>query len=248
MGLIQRHITEDFINHVLYGDYLLKDDAMFKGETMNETLVYQYVYEMSKYYESELISDTIKERALHGDVFKIWLSINHRTTDDNERHFLTLGLKKIVCVAADYGIRVRDYDLQRFKDIELTGEGNLYDIISEYYQQITPDYFEHSDKVVLPEWKDTPDEIKALFIYPDRFTNFLKGCYMPNGIVKDIKGIVDSYNRYRRLVPETIAKGVPKKLYKYLLGIGIIKVDNPEDNPDQRLRTFQRNLEKLQKP
>ena len=35
---------------------------------------------------------------------------------------------------------------------------------------------------------------------------------------------------------------------KYLLGIGIIKVDNPEDNPDQRLRTFQRNLEKLQKP
>ena len=176
MGLIQRHITEDFINHVLYGDYLLKDDAMFKGETMNETLVYQYVYEMSKYYESELISDTIKERALHGDVFKIWLSINHRTTDDNERHFLTLGLKKIVCVAADYGIRVRDYDLQRFKDIELTGEGNLYDIISEYYQQITPDYFEHSDKVVLPEWKDTPDEIKALFIYPDRFTNFLKGC------------------------------------------------------------------------
>lgn len=247
MGLIQRHITEDFINHVLYGDYLLKDDAMFKGETMNETLVFQYVYEMSKYYESELISDIVKERALHGDVFKIRHSIRLRTTDDCERHFLTLGLKKLVCVAADYGIRVRDYELKTFRDIDVTGEGNLYDIISEYYRQITPDYFEHSDKVVLPEWNDTPDEIKALFMYPDRFHNFLKGCYLPNGIVKDIKGIVDSYNRYRRQVPDTIAKGVPIKLYKYLLGIGIIKVDNPKDNPNQRLRTFQRNLEKLQK-
>lgn len=247
MGLIQRHITEDFINHVLYGDFLLKDDAMFKGETMNETLVFQYVYEMSKYYESELISDIVKERALHGDVFKIRLSIKHHTTDDSERHYLTLGLKKLVCVAADYGIKVRDYELREFRDIDLTGEGNLYDIISEYYRQITPDFFEHSNNVVLPEWKDIPDEIKALFQYPDRFNNFLKGCYLPNGIVKDIKGIVESYNRYRKHIPETITKGVPKLLYKYLLGIGIIKVPNPKENPDRKLRTFQRRIEELRK-
>ena len=135
MGLIQRHITEDFINHVLYGDFLLNDDAMFKGETMNETLVFQYVYEMSKYYESEKISDIVKERALHGDVFKIRLSIKHHTTGESERHYLTLGLKKLVCVAADYGIKVRDYELKAFKDIDVTGEGCLYDFISDYYKK-----------------------------------------------------------------------------------------------------------------
>ena len=249
MGLIQRHITEDFINHVLYGDFLLNDDAMFKGETMNETLVFQYVYEMSKYYESEKISDIVKERALHGDVFKIRLSIKHHTTDESERHYLTLGLKKLVCVAADYGIKVRDYELKAFKDIDVTGEGCLYDFISDYYKKngLVPDS-EGDDHLIndLPYWKDVDNDIKKIFQYPENYKNFLRGCFLPNGGVKDFEGIVDSYNRNRVQKIEYIQKPYPTKVYDFLLKIGIITVPDPE-KPNSRLRTFQRKFEKLKK-
>ena len=96
-----------------------------------------------------------------------------------------------------------------------------------------------------PEWKDVKDEIKALFRYPDKYQNFLRGCFLPNGDVKDIKGIVDSYNRNRIQNEKTIDKGAPTLLYFFLCEMDIISVT--EDKPDEKLRTFQRYIAKLKK-
>lgn len=97
---------------------------------------------------------------------------------------------------------------------------------------------------ILPEWKYVKPEIQALFKYPVNFNNFLKGCYLPNGEVKDIRGIVRSYDTHRVQDTRTIAKGIPTLLYTFLRDNGIIKV--PEDNQDLKLRTFQREMGKLQ--
>lgn len=96
-----------------------------------------------------------------------------------------------------------------------------------------------------PDWKDVDNEIKALFLYPANYKDFLRGCFLPNRKVKDIEGIVDSYNRKRVQNEKSIKKGVPTLLYKFLCKIGIISV--PEDKPDSKLRSFQRAIEKLKK-
>lgn len=133
MGLNIRHITDDFVNHVLYGDYLLDDRAIFKGEEMDETLVFSYVREMTRYYESENVPDEVKRRVLRSDFFVIWH--NYRISSDRDKYFLALGLKKLVCSAGDYGVLVSDYDLKKMMDIEITGEGCLHDIILDYYKK-----------------------------------------------------------------------------------------------------------------
>lgn len=99
--------------------------------------------------------------------------------------------------------------------------------------------------IVMHEWKDVDDKIKALFKYPENYNNFLKGCFLPNGEVKDIRFIVEAYFTHRHQKPETIQKCVPTLLYDFLRNNGIIVV--PEDKPYKRLRTFQRRFAELKK-
>ena len=121
---------------------------------------------------------------------------------------------------------------------------SVYDCTFVYYKNRKPDGNGMIPKdIVLPSWKDVDDKIKALFIYPENYNNFLNGCFLPNGKVKEIKYIVDSYNVHRSQKPETIQKGVPTLLYEFLRDNGIIII--PEDKPKSKLRSFQREFEKL---
>lgn len=216
MGLNIRHITDDFVNHVLYGDYLLDDRSIFKGEEMDETLVFSYVREMTRYYESENVPDEVKRRVLRSDFFVIWH--NYTISSDRDKYFLALGLKKLVCSAGDYGVLISDYDLKKMMDIEITGEGCLHDIILDYYKKNellsgTGDNTSGDDgsPEVLP-----PEIINIFRTLPD-YKSFINDCRKLHRPIQIVRCLINTPGL-------DFKRGNMTILHKHLKEIGLIKI------------------------
>lgn len=242
--MVTRNIINEFCLYL--EECLFNEDGSIE-ELSETTIRYHYIPKIQEIYESTLVKQEVKERCFKSDLTRLYTIYNIcQSGDNNRKFFAALALYEYICMTSFFGFYPSDWYLDRLKRIELGNRGNLYDLIIEFYDSGDYHYNESPRGIELTEWKDAPKDIQALFIYPENYRNFVNGCFYPNGTTKEIKDIVQIYNTHRNQRTETIAKGVPTALYKFLYDEGIITVPSDKE-PGYKLRTFQRAFETLQK-
>ena len=240
--MVTRNIIDEF--GLYLEECLINEDNSIK-ELSESTIKYHYIPKIQELYESTSVKQEVKERCFKSDLTRLYTIYKVcEFGDNNRKYYAAFALYEFICMTSFFGFYPSDWYLGRLKRIELGDKGNLYDLIIEYYDSGDYNYNESPRGIEVTEWKDAPQNIQALFVYPENYKNFLKGCFYPNGNVKEIKDIIRMYNTHRYQNPETIDKGVPTALYKFLYDEDIIIVPSGKEW-DFKLRSFQRAFQNI---
>lgn len=240
-------VIRNIINELgLYlAECLINEDDGSIEELSESTIKFHYIPKIQEIYESTSVKQEVKEKCFKSELTHLFTIYKVCEVDNNRKYYAAFALYEYICMTSFFGFYPSDWYLGRLKRIELGDKGNLYDLIIEFYDSGDYHYNESPRGIEVTEWKDAPQNIQALFVYPENYKNFLKGCFYPDGTIKKIKDIVRIYNTHRDQKPETIAKGVPTALYNFLYDEDIIIVPLGKER-DYKLRSFQRAFEKIE--